>query len=329
VSRRSWSELLVLAYPAWWRQQYGAELARLAEDLVTSGRSPILVAWSVVRGGVATRCSATGMPPVPALFAERTKWLLASAVTPMVIGGWLAADAQSTIWQRVQGFQRYGFFGRVANDAWGIETVTLFLGMFVGFLAWSIVFDAMKWQRERRPRLLAALVCLPLLGIAAGIAHSFLAPRTTSAHVWHGPIHGGHYVTTVTSAGGHPLIAGVLGLVSAAGGIGFFTLTPAAALHTLRRVPADPYLVGRALRVGWALVVVCSCASLAGAVATIAAAHTGVTAYGPRGVTYSAASPVPWSLLELAGVLAALAVLGGAALVAAGRAWRASSVLAA
>ena len=49
--RRGLVRLAGLAYPGWWRDRYGPEQARLAEDLLAEGRSALKLAVSLVAGG--------------------------------------------------------------------------------------------------------------------------------------------------------------------------------------------------------------------------------------------------------------------------------------
>jgi hypothetical protein len=250
VTRTRWSEALVLAYPAGWRRQYGPELARLGEDLVEGGSSRLAVALSVARGGVASRFTGNGMPPVSALWAERTKWRLAAALSPMVIASWSLAIWLSDGWQRAQAFDRIGAPAWIANDAWSVEQLTVLAGLIVELLVWSVAFDGLKWGRQCRPRALSVVLVMPLLAVAASVARTTLGGRQSGSHVWSVAGGVGHYVTTTTTVVAHPLAAAILGADATGLRLGSFTLTPLAVLLAVRRAPADPYLIGRAVRAG-------------------------------------------------------------------------------
>lgn len=85
------------AYPPWWRDRYGDELASLCDDLVAEGRRPARLAAGLLVGALDARVRGTGLPATgPACGQRATGALATTAVATVACVPLLAWMALST-----------------------------------------------------------------------------------------------------------------------------------------------------------------------------------------------------------------------------------------
>lgn len=85
------------AYPPWWRDRYGDEMASLCDDLVAEGRRPSRLAAGLLAGALDARVRGTGLPAAgPACRQRATGALATTAVATVASVPLLAWMAMST-----------------------------------------------------------------------------------------------------------------------------------------------------------------------------------------------------------------------------------------
>lgn len=261
MSRRSLSDLAGLAYPAWWRDRYGPELARLGDDLVADGRSSLRVALSIILGGIAVRFSGAGMASVASLWAERSKWLLAATVLPVLAGTFAVMTALNTAWASLG--PRQGSLARVAEDLWTTGMLTNLAVLLVGAAAWQIVLTGVRSTDGRHRRLLVTGLLLPFAVVLGGLVLGGVANTLgmhSGAAIEHTRRIGGvvqHWTSSVPVSD-HPLAAAILSAAEGVLGYGGMAVFVVALLASLRRVRPVPWMLGRGILLGRLIALGCA-----------------------------------------------------------------------
>lgn len=287
--RRGLVSLSGLAYPSWWRDRYGPEQARLAEDLLAEGRPRLKVAASLVAGGLSVRLTGTGMPPVPEAWGDRSKWVLTATLVPVLAGIFAVMTVLNKGWTGVG--PRTGPLGRVASDLWQAGMWTNLAVLLTGAAAWHVVYLGARELGGGRRRLLLAGLLLPFavvlglfgLGMLAGTLgwHSVPGGRLTTP--------GGSTWTLYRSVSNHPLAAAVLAVAEGLLGYGGMAGFIVALLVALRKVPPRSWMLGRGVFVG--RVVGTGCLLLA-----VLVGVSGVLAVRAPALPFALPAPVPGTL---------------------------------
>lgn len=247
MRRRRLARLAVLAYPSWWRRRYGAELACLADDLVTEDRSSLLVIVSIVANGVATRWSGAGMPASAAVWAERSKWLLAATLLPVVLGAfalmWALTGAPST-----------GALGPLGNGLYLAEMAASLAVLVAGGVVWTWTFSAAKVAAGRRHQLVLAgmaapFIVLAVLGVLGHVAAHLGPHAVVVTHLRHGSGMASFWTTEHDVPSAHPLAFELVQVARDLVGYGGLALFVVAVLLALRRVPPTASLLAGGVRV--------------------------------------------------------------------------------
>ncbi len=278
-----------LAYPGWWRDRYGPEQARLAEDLVAEGRSRLKVAASLVAGGLSVRLTGTGMPPIPEAWADRSKWVLATTLLPVLVGTFAVMTVLNNAWAEVG--PRTGLLGRVADDLWQAGMWTNLAVLLTGAAAWHVVYLGTRELDGGRRRLLLAGLLLPFAVVLGLFGLTMLAGNLGAHSVQGGRLTtpGGSTWTHFRSVPDHPLAAAVIavaeGILGYGGMAGFFV----ALLVALRTVPTRSWMLGRGVFVG--RVVGTGCLLLA-----VLVGASGALAVHAPALSFALPAPVPSAL---------------------------------
>lgn len=298
MRRRSVAEIAGLAYPGWWRDRYGPELSRLADDLLADGRPLVAVAWSIAVGGIAERLSGAGMPPVASLWAGRSKWLLTATLLSVLAGTFAVMTVLGKVWTTRLG-ARTGPLGGTAGDLWIAGMVTYLAVVMAGVLAWHLVWTGARSIPWSHRRLVLAGLLLPFLVFVA-----LSALGTTAGNL------GAHSVMVTAhssrSVSDHPLVVSLLGTAQAVLGLGGMAVFVVVLLVVLRRVPPGSWTLGRgvviARAVGVGCVALAVLVGVSGALAVRAAPLPG---------WFLAPEPasVPWFWWPCVATLVALGVL--------------------
>lgn len=298
MTYRRFTEIAGLAYPPWWRDRYGPELSRLADDLVADGRSVPAVACSIAVGGIAVRLSGAGMPPVAALWATRSKWLLSATLLPVLVGTFTVVTVLGKVWT-TQLAPRTGLLGRIAGDLWTAGMFTHLAVLVAASVAWHLVWTGARSLPWRRRRLVLAGLLLPFAVLLALSALS-TAAGNLGTHTVAVTAHGGRSVSD------HPLVASILRITQAVLGYGgmaaFFASLPVA----LRRLPPASWTLGRGVAI--ARVIGGGCVALA---ALVGASGTLAAHAAPLPGWFLSPEPasVPWFWWPCVATLVALALL--------------------
>lgn len=309
MTHRRLADLADLAYPAWWRDRYGPELSRLADDLVADGHSRLRVVANIAIGGLAVRLSGTGMPPVATLWGNRSKWLLAATLLPVLVGTYTVM----AVLAKTQLGPRTGPLGRAALDLWTAGMFTDLAILLTAALAWHLVWTGARSLAWRHRRLLLLGLLLPFAILVVLSALNTVGNNLGEHSV---------AITAHTSRGvsDHPLAASIIRIVQAILSYGGMAAFFASLVIALRRVPPASSMLGRGVVIG--KVIGGGCLAMAALV-------------GISGALAVRAAPVPgWYLTpEPASVpwfwwpcVAALIVLGGLAFAGASEAARCQRV---
>ena len=85
MGRRSSIDFALRCYPKWWRDRYGEEMRAAVDDLTGEGRSPKLIALSLLRDAARSHLQARGMPRTYGLLAASTKTSITTATIPWLV----------------------------------------------------------------------------------------------------------------------------------------------------------------------------------------------------------------------------------------------------
>lgn len=216
-------------YPGWWKERYADEVLAISDDLMSDGKAAVWVALNLLRGAVAARTDARGMPRSYKLWTTRTRVSIATSTLPWMVlaplalfalaGGGLHSSSGIVYWSGFSLFPTNSFIERGANQVpapdltpvgpvveW--SAVAMFLLVLVTFIV--LVYGWTQFSggvartsspSRRKLRLMArAPVISVLVDIALFVAWAIVTPH--SFH-WNG---GGPMIPT----DGHPAVAHVL-----------------------------------------------------------------------------------------------------------------------
>lgn len=270
MTKRAITDVALLAYPTWWRDRYGAEVARLNDDLVADGRSPIGLALDLARGGIVMRITGAGMPEVGVLWRKRSKWLVAIPSMLTVLGSFLLLTAMTDWWSHV--LPRRGATAQIATDLWTTALVAFWVLLMVALAAWRIVLKALGSTAGGRSRWARCGLYLPFALVPAEFGLSVLR-SSLGSHMALGPhavqgVDGAHrtYAVMVTVSD-HPLLSAFLTATITAvaiAGTGLFIIAIVAAV---RRVSANATFLIADTRIGMAIGWLCGVSALTGGAA--------------------------------------------------------------
>lgn len=343
------SRLVALArasYPSWWKARYGDEVGVLCTDLLAEGRRPSRLAGGLFAGALDARLRGTGLPPVASVHRGRARAALVAATLPVLVtfplvvwiafstdqrsawtsgaGYWLPAAHGVRQFVRTGGPPSLSAGGYLATYSQLALMLLLMFTFLVLFALWSevrarLVGGGLAW---------AALWWAPVLFAAAAVVLSttgnYVRPQLAAGR--RGTLVDGRIVTVSTYApGGHPLLAGALGVGAWVAVALLLASTVAVAVAVARReLPPETLQVG--VGIGRLL-------SVATALTALAVTGWAVgLALEPRPDLHLSYSTVTSPLAPWSGVLAGVLLLVAAGTVTgarqARRCWRTAGWLA-
>lgn len=204
---------------------------------------------SLAAGGLAVRLTGTGIPAIPEAWSDRSKWVLATTLLPVLVGTFAVMTVLNSGWAKVG--PRTGLVGRVAGDLWQAGMYANLAILLTGAVAWHVVYLAARELGRHRRQLLLVGLLLPFavvlglfgLGMLGGTLHAHVVPVRLRTP-------GGNKSTSFRSVSDHPLgtavIAAAKGFLGYGGTAGFVVTL----LLAVREVPTHPWMLGRGVLVG-------------------------------------------------------------------------------
>lgn len=313
------------AYPSWWRARYGPEIDRLMADLLDSGASRVRVAVDLVRGGLAVRLRASGMPSSPELWGERTKWSLFIAILPwMVISFPLQWLISSTSVAFNSGLPATDTAQRLAGDAWNVEEVAWLATCFAALCAWGVLFDGLRGESPRRPRPWVLALSLPLIVVFGGFAASFARAMLGTRYTYHfdRALQRSTFANheSVQQFSDHPLAARLIDIFRDVLTVGGWVASVVVVTFLVRRLVAHPELVTRGLRVARTLLALSTLQVAAAIVAGVARSMESVVLLSPS--TGRTLNSLPWWWAFAVAGLGVAPLIGAFAVLTASRSRR-------
>lgn len=255
MTRRRLLELAGLAYPAWWRRRFGSELSRLADDLAAEGRSRLRLGFSIVANGVATRCSGAGMPADAGVWAERSKWLLAATLLPVVLGAFVLMWA-------LTGAPTTEPLGRLGKGLYLGEVAASLAVSVTGGLAWTSTFAAATRSARRHRCLVLAGMAAPFLALALRAALDHVAAQLgphalVATHERQSSGMASFWVTEHIVPSPHPLALEVVHVARGLVGYGGLVVLVVAVLVALRSIRPTASLLDGGVRLSRLMALSC------------------------------------------------------------------------
>jgi len=179
-------------YPSWWRERYCDEVARLLDDLVADGRSPLGLATSLLRGTLDARLHAKGIHHPGSAWRARAQGALTAATLPWMLVTPLVAvlvahESASSVTVSGAGPPALSTAGVVASAAFHVLGWAWATSLVAVIAGWRAVGDSLASSAGRPGQRRRALVALaPLAAVAVVVSGLFCSCSTSGHRQWMG-----------------------------------------------------------------------------------------------------------------------------------------------
>jgi hypothetical protein len=271
--RRSLIDVALGCYPRWWKERYGDEMRAVVDDLKEEGRSEHTIAFGLLRDAMRTRLQARGMPRTYGLLANRTRTSVAAgtlpwlAIMPFVLtitGTYVLHPFRNEVIVGypflLSPFRTKVFAGNqtlhpaMSAATWvgGISVMVVQVLFIVTLIILGLGLSALRYgikrEKGRNRRWMYLLTWAPFITvfglIGLSIGRTFVNANEVSTSSGLGSGH-------ITSVGGHPAIAALMGVLIWALAIGGWLLAMGGLAVVAKRanVPPDTLRFGRTVSV--------------------------------------------------------------------------------